>query len=138
MKLIGDTTCPHCKKDHEAEFNIDNIEPTKPQVPQGTVKQIISNNQTLLEPEIKTVEKIKEVVPSHIPKFKCKNGDCGQIHENPNYKRITKAQCTNCKQFTADIDSKCTWCGNTEFDEVTEEDLENMNIPLPTHDHEHD
>lgn len=138
MKLIGETECPHCKKTHDTEFNIDNIEPTRPQVPQGTVKQVISAGNTLLEPEIKTVEKIKEVVPSHIPNYKCKNGDCGQVHKNPNYKRAPKAKCVNCGQFTADPDTKCQWCSNTEFEEINEEELENMNIPLPTHEHEHD
>ena len=139
MKLIGETDCPHCKKSHETEFDIDNLEPVKQEASKGRVKEVINENQIQeLKQEPKVIEKIKEVLPSNIPAFKCKDGNCGRTHKNPNYKHAPRAKCTNCGQFTTDPNSECPWCDGKEFDELNDEDLENMNIPIPEHSHNHE
>ena len=137
MKLIGETDCPHCKKTHETEFNLDELETVSKESPKGRIKEIVNNNQTQVQEVIKEVEKIKEVLPSNIPAFKCKDGNCGRVHKNPNYKRPPKGKCTNCGQFTADPDTECPWCSGKEFEDVEEQDLEDLGIPIPEHTHEH-
>lgn len=125
--------CPHCKK--ESEIDIDSIEFTSPKKEKFTNARAV---QTEVIEEPKVIEKIKEVLPSNIPAFKCKDGNCGRTHKNPNYKHAPKAKCTNCGQFTTDPNSECPWCDNKDFEEVSDEDLENMNIPIPEHSHHED
>lgn len=135
MKITGDTTCPNCKKDHEVTLDIDKLD----------IKQPIStlNNMTaagpapittqILEaprPEIKIVTKI----PSYIPKYKCK--DCNENHKNKNYTQKPKFKCSNCDQFSPDGKS-CLFCDKKEFEDVTDEDLQNLGIEEPV-EHEHE
>lgn len=137
MKLEGDTTCPNCKKDHSVEFDVENLDLKKVEIPQARNVRIEQPQQTVqLE---KPVEKIKEVlkVPSYIPKYKCKN--CSENHKNKDYKKMPKARCTNCGQFDADGSGSCPWCGNSDFEELEKEDLVDLGIPEPEeHNHEED
>ena len=138
MKLIGETDCPHCKKTHDTEFDLDNLESIPKEAPKGRIKEIVSENQKMITEEPKVIEKIKEIVPSNIPAFKCKDGNCGRVHKNSNYKREPKGKCANCGQFSSDLDTECIWCNGKEFEEVNSDDLENMNIPIPEHNHSHE
>ena len=134
MKL--DFDCPHCKKDITLDSEkLDIIDPAKP-VDNATVAQ---SAQVLEKPaEIKEV--IKEVVkiPSHIPKFKCKNGNCGKMHENEDYTAKITGKCTNCGQFTANVNDPCPFCNKKDYDDLDEDELEDLGIPQPNevkHDH---
>ena len=138
MKLIGETDCPHCKKTHDAEFNLENLEQVPKTISKATIKEITNGNQTQTLEEPKVIEKIKEVLPSNIPAFKCKDGNCGRVHKNPNYKRAPTGKCTNCGQFTSDLDTECPWCNKKEFEEIEDSDLEDLGIPIPEHSHSHE
>lgn len=81
-------------------------------------------------PEIREVEKIieKVKVPSHIPKIKCK--DCKGTHENPNYTKRPKFKCNNCSSLNPD--AECLTCNKgEEFEEMSDEDLDELGIPSP-------
>ncbi len=133
MKLIGDTECPGCKKSHKVEFDLDKLDipPTPAQNTQATGQQTIQE----VKSEIKEVEKIveKTVTPSDEPFFACANGNCGDgVHRNENYKTKPNKKCKNCDSLNGK--KKCKNCGNTdeeEFDELDDEELKELNIPLP-------
>jgi len=136
MKLVQETKCPHCKKDIEMETDIDNLKIDD--------KKVKTNSTVQPEPDKPEVtEVIKEVTktqtPAHIPSFKCKDGNCGLMHKNPNYTKKIKGKCTNCGQFTANTDSECPFCNQKEYDEINEDDLKDLGIPEPLdkdiHDH---
>jgi len=80
----------------------------------------IHEHQQILEPEI------KEVSPSYIPRYHCKDGNCGKSHPNENFKDYPKGKCTNCDQFSGTINKRCTWCGNDEYDELSKDDLDDV------------
>ena len=132
-KIVAD--CPHCKK--ESEIDIDKIEIKPVEIKQFENPRTTQAQATVQEVKPEIVEKIKEVLPSDIPAFKCKDGNCGRTHKNPNYKRAPKGKCTNCGQFSSDLE-ECKWCDGKEFEELEERDLQDMNIPLPEHNHEHE
>ena len=137
MKIEGDTTCPNCKKDHAVEFDIDNLDIKKVEVPQVRVNSVQSAQVT--EQIEKPVGKVKEVlkIPSYIPKYKCKN--CDSNHKNKAYTNMPKARCANCGQFSPDGVGSCPWCDNDEFEELDKDDLKELGIPEPEeHNHEDD
>ena len=81
---------------------------------------------------------VEYVPPNYLPKYKCKNGNCGTAHENPNYTQTAKGVCPNCKQFSPLIKGKCYWC-NDDVEELDQEELEDLGIPLPQNQgHEHE
>ena len=75
--------------------------------------------------------------PNYLPKYKCKDGKCGQAHNNPNYSDSVRGQCPNCKQFSPLASGQCYWC-NEDVDELDKEELDDLGIPLPKEgDHDH-
>ena len=134
MKLVQDTKCPHCKKEFEIESDLDKIDikpPTKAQAGASTTLEPLTVEMP------KEVIKEKIVAPSHIPAYKCKDGNCGQVHKNPNYFNKVKARCENCGQFTDDINSPCIWCNEKDFEELDEDEFENLGIPQPNEANHH-
>ncbi len=131
MKITGDTTCPTCKKDHEASFDIDKLE-VKNTVPALTNVSTTGIDQILEPPKVET--KIVTKIPSYIPKYKCK--DCNENHKNKDYTQKPKFKCDKCGQFSPDGQT-CLWCDNKEFEELSEEDLEDLGIAEPL-EHEHE
>jgi hypothetical protein len=136
LKIVGETTCPNCKKDHEAAFDVDNMDIKKVEVPIIRNATVQGGQETIQQ--IKEVEKIVEKfkVPSNIPKYKCKN--CDKNHKNKDYHEPPKFKCANCGQFSSSGD-ECIWCDGKEFDELDEDELEDLGIPEPKeeeHDHE--
>jgi len=137
MKLLTAEVCPKCKHQFESEKEMEGLEPSKNK---GKIEKIISTEKEE-KPEVKEV--IKEVVktqtPAHIPSFKCKDGNCGLMHKNPNYTKKIKGKCTNCGQFTSNTDSECPFCNQKEYDEIEEDELKDLGIPEPLdkeiHDH---
>ena len=132
IKVIGETTCPGCKKDHEAEFDLDKLDIKKVEVPE--LRNTRLESVQIEKPQEKIVEKIK--IPSNIPKYKCKN--CNKNHKNPDYHKKPQYKCSNCGQFST-TDDECIWCNNKEFDEIDEDELKELGIDEPDeeeHDHE--
>lgn len=140
MKLVTEETCPHCKKNFESEKDIEHLEPSKIT---GTIKEIkTDSNQTMVQ-EVKAVEpkiEIKTVAPKDQPFFTCKN--CGDSHKNPNYTEIPKFRCKNGNCGTLNGKKTCKNCGNKNPEEFEEEDIDSLKeigIPEPTHaDHDHE
>ncbi len=136
MKL--DFDCPHCKKDitlDSEKMKVTN-QPLTVDTATAQSQQIITT-EVKAEPEIKEV--IKEVVkiPSHIPKFKCKNGDCGKMHENEDYTSKITAKCENCGQFTANTSDPCPFCNKTDYEDLDEDELNDLGIPQPNEGDKH-
>jgi len=130
MKIEGDTTCPHCKKDHEASFDLDKLEvkPTSPEL-----KNASTSGTTTIQEEKPPKVEIKTVQPQDEPFFACKNGNCGEgVHRNENYSKKPNKKCKNCDSLNGN--KKCKNCGNTdveEFDELDDEELKELGIPIP-------
>lgn len=137
MKILGETTCPGCKKNHEVELDVDNLEIKQIEMPQVSNPRVQTPQQTVQVQAPK--EKVKEVlkIPSYIPKYKCKN--CDANHKNKAYTNMPKARCANCGQFSPDGIGNCPWCESNEFEELDKDDLKELGIPEPEeHNHEDD
>jgi len=81
--------------------------------------------------ELEELKKIPKV-QSFIPNYQCKDGTCGQVHENPHYTNRPKGKCTNCDQFSPIKEGKCSWCKEEDsIEEIDKDDLENLGIRLP-------
>ena len=132
-----DVTCPHCQKD----FTL-NVKQKKP-------KMVIEENNTLTVAQSATgpitvplspapePPRPKTVIESHIPAYKCPDGNCGQIHKNKNYKQRPKGKCTNCQQFNKEDKGTCPWCDKPEVEPIEEDELDDLGIPRPEgHTHE--
>ncbi len=89
----------------------------------------VQDNITLRQEleELKNVTKM----PRHIPNYQCKDGNCGQLHNNSRYTQSPKGKCTNCDQFSPTTKGVCSWCKNDEFDEIDTDELKDLNIRLP-------
>ena len=137
MKLLTDETCPDCKKKFESEHELEGLEPIKHK---GKIKEVDSDSTVQLQmekPEVqeKIVEKVVEVAPSYMPAFSCKGKDCDG-HQNQNYKQRPKGKGKTCDQFSKEKDGRCTWCGKSEIEELDDEKLDEIGIPMPEHTHE--
>ena len=104
--------CPSCKQ----QITIDDS------------PQQIELNQ--LRNEVEELKKIPKM-QSFIPNFQCKDGTCGQLHENPRYTTRPKGKCSNCEQFSSTKEGTCSWCGQDEIEEIDKDELEDRGIRLP-------
>ena len=140
MKISGDVKadCPECKHNftHKAQLDIDKLEVKQLKTPE---MQNASTQTTVQVEKPKPEVIIKTQTPPHIPSFKCKDGNCGLMHKNPNYTKKIKGKCTNCGQFTSNTDSECPFCNQKEYDDLDEDELKDLGIPEPLdkeiHDH---
>jgi len=134
-----ETDCPHCKKplgiDTE-KMNVTDL--VKPAEKVNASNQVLAQEQK--PAEIKEVEVIKAVSPNDQPFFACKNGDCGDLHKNPNYSKLPDKKCRNCD--TLNGTKQCKNCGNKdpeEFEDIEKDDLTELGIPEPKeHEHTHE
>lgn len=143
MKLIADTTCPGCKKNHEVEIDIDKLDVKTP--PSSTTNAQASDQTTqqvekLIEPEIKI--ETKTVIEDFKPNYECPDGNCteGGVHRNKNHTKKVKGKCNNCDQFTKYDKGTCPWCEkNDTIEEIDSEELEELGIknPLEVEHEEH-
>ena len=137
MKLVQKTSCPHCDKEFELESDLDKIEMTTPKqadTSSSATTQILE--QKVNEQKTETPKKeIQHVIPSHIPGYSCADGSCTQAHKNKNYKKMPVAKCENCGQFTASKDKECPWCKSKDFEDLDQEELIDLGLPVPEHDH---
>ena len=83
-----------------------------------------------LHQQVEELEKIPKI-PSHIPNYQCKNGNCGQPHPSSRYSIVPKGKCRNCDQFSSTSEGVCSWCKSDDFDEIDTDDLKDLNIRLP-------
>jgi len=85
----------------------------------------------VLRQELEESKKIPKM-QTFIPNFQCKDGTCGQLHENPRYTTRPKGKCNNCDQFSPTKEGKCSWCQEKDsIEEIDKDDLENLGIRLP-------
>jgi hypothetical protein len=120
-----------CEQDIEIEnLEIPEINPTIKRIPEIQFKNMdnghVENNNTVE----KIIEKIIKVTPSYQPNYVCKGAKCKTL-PNPNYTARVKGKCANCGQFTKETFGTCIYCGNTEIDEISEDELNNLGIPTP-------
>jgi len=135
--------CPGCGE----EIEIVTKESNQIEIPVENNSQQLQVIQKQIE-ELKTIkEEVKEEKeppktqsPSDDAFYDCANGNCDiGLHKNPNYTKRPNQQCKNCNRLNKK--KACKNCGNTdpeEFEEKNDEELEEMNIPLPNEvEHEH-
>jgi hypothetical protein len=135
LKLLTETECPHCKKSHEAELDLEKFEIPKDEKAKINIKGVINTEKPEPTPQPEPQIQVKTKIPSHIPKFKCKN--CDKLHDNPDYSKRPKFKCQNCGSLNAG--PYCQTCSKgEEFDELTDEELDELGIPEPHHEHEHE
>jgi len=91
--------------------------------------QQIEANQLRIElEEAKKYPKMQNFIPN----YQCKDGTCGQIHQNPRYTSRPKGKCSNCDQFSSTKEGTCSWCKEKDsIEEIDKDDLENLGIRLP-------
>lgn len=134
LKLINDVECPGCHKKFESEVDVDKLGDVKKEYTKAEPKRVQIERQEETESQVQ----IKEVpkVPSHIPKFKCKN--CDSLHDNPDFTTRPKFKCNNCGALNPT--AECQTCNKAEeFEELTDEELDELGIPLPKpHEHTHE
>jgi hypothetical protein len=144
IKIPKGTKCKNgiCEQDLELDLEID-IPEVKPIAEiQPTASAEIPQQKSVNQKDPGMVnEKIieKAIPPNYLPKYKCKDGNCGQAHENPYYDSPVKGICQNCKQFSPLESGKCYWC-NDEVEPLEIEELDDLGIPLPkekSEDHIH-
>jgi hypothetical protein len=122
-----------CEQDIEIEnLEIPEINPTIKRIPEIQFKNmdnghVESNNNNTVE---KIIEKIIKVTPSYQPNYVCKGAKCKTL-PNPNYTARVKGKCTNCNQFTKETFGTCIYCGSSEIEEISEDELNNLGIPTP-------
>jgi len=134
MKLVAETTCPGCKKDHEVEIDLDKIDKLKAQP--TTTKNISTTGQEtqLVKPEPEIKIETKTVIEDFKPNYECPDGNCkeGGIHRNTNHTKKIKGKCNNCAQFTKYDKGTCPWCEkNDTIEEIDSEEIEELGIKNP-------
>jgi len=137
----GKTHCDNCDKDHDVELDLNDI--TIEKLKTAKLKDISIEEKSdeskpdETKPEVKTEFKI----PSHIPSAQCKSGKCGKNHKNKDYTNPPNQKCENCGQFSYNS-KECPWCNHTEFEEIDQDTLQELEIPIPAsqeeHDHDHE
>jgi len=87
--------------------------------------------KTSLDPE--HYKKFNKVVQQNfIPKFRCKNEECNEIHSNDNYSIRPIGICSRCYQFSNKNSGSCPWCSFSDaIIPISDSKLTQMNIPYP-------
>lgn len=126
-----DGTC--LEKPISFKVDIPEISPSVRMIPNAQVgENATGTNQVMAKQEEKPIEKtievVKKVVPSWQPNFICKGPNCN-TKKNPAYSQRPKGKCSNCGQFSKEAFGSCIWCDNKEFEELDEEELDNLGVP---------
>lgn len=119
-------------KDVSFDFEIPELKPQIRNIPQARINGIETNQlmETITPQKENIIEKLIKVVPSYQPNFVCKDDKCS-IKKNPNYNQRITGKCSKCGQFTKQGQTVCHWCKNNEIEEIEEEELDNLGIPMP-------
>ena len=84
-----------------------------------------------LRQQIEQLQKIPKM-QSFIPNFQCKDGTCGQVHENPLYTTRPKGKCRDCDQFSPLKEGTCSWCLEKDsIEEVDKDEIVDRGIRMP-------
>lgn len=114
---------------------MENLELPVENTPKMTVKKAIQTEKIPDAEPVAPQIQVQTKIPSHIPKYKCKN--CDKLHDNPDYKKRPRFKCENCGTINAG--PYCQTCTKgEEFTELSDEELEDLGIPEPSHEHEHE
>ena len=74
----------------------------------------------------------KTVVQNFIPKYRCVNSDCDELHNNENYSKRPIGMCSKCYQFSNKDSGSCPWCiDNNSIVSISNNKLSEMHIPHP-------
>lgn len=138
MKITGEALCPTCNKEHPVSIDIDKLEVKTPQAPiltnASTQTALQVQNTEVLEPP----KEITRIMPSKDEPFlECKT--CNKSHSNPNYSVRPANKCNNCGTLNGSYRKGCKTCGGSEFEELSEDELDEKGIPKPVlekHEHE--
>ena len=141
--LLVRTTCKDCGKDGDHELPDELKEALKK--PKATLVESPTDKKldaVLDALKTKTPEPVKEtkekiIVPSYLPRFTCKGKDCVG-DDNDGYITRVKKKCNNCDQFAPENAKKCSWCGEEDFDDIDDEELDGLKIPKPAGGHQHE
>ena len=140
MKIEG--RCANCKK--PVGIDTDKMEVVEMIKPLENTTASTANQQTVQLQEPTPIEKIvekeviKSVPSSDQPYYECK--DCDNMHKNPNYKIKPSQKCSNCGSLNRPKAKGCKNCGNIEFDEIDNDELNELGVPDPEiteSEHEH-
>ena len=72
----------------------------------------------------------KVVPPNFIPKYRCSNEDCNEIHTNDNYSMRPIGICSNCNQFSNRSSGTCSWCSKKySLTPINDSRLDDIGIP---------
>ena len=151
--ILIDTSCPTCKKDHVVTVNPDDIalavgkihDTPSHELPsldlETKIEEVLAKKMPKKEEKPPEVQKEVEY-PSFMPGEYCASGNCelGGVHPNKNYKIKPSKRCKNCMNMAPSKAPKCAWCGEKEFEDMDDEDLETFGISLPNlevHEHVH-
>ncbi len=118
-RYLADVPCVHCGKDTPATFDVPRVVQPKEEKPEPPKKEI--------------------TLPSYMPGYLCNNGNCdmGGWHESKDYSQPVRKKCTNCDQLLPANPKKCAWCKGDDFEDVDDDDLQSLGIPLPAGGHNH-
>ena len=134
--------CPHCKGKIEVEIERkqtpakviiqkDDSEIEISKIVDATVERINKMGKggggIMDEPPAK--KKDEPILEKFVPGYRCKN--CGNVHQNKNYKERPKGKCSNCDQFSNVKSGPCPWCAEGEIEPVSDEDLDDLKIVTP-------
>lgn len=138
LKVIEEIECPGCKHKFDKTTDLSDLKnvPVTKIENKAKIKEVIEEGQTsqIIEKE-KIVEKVK--IPSDQPFYECK--DCDSLHKNKNYSVRPNKKCNNCDSLNGPKNKGCKNCGNTEFEELDEDQLDDLGVPKPEeHEHEHE
>lgn len=136
MKITGDATCPGCGKDHPVAIDIDKLEIKQPDISLKNVNTATEQTTVQVEPIKEPEPKLVRIPAKDEPFYECK--DCNKPHENKHYTERPNQKCTNCDSLNGSSRKACKTCGNKEFEELDEDKLNDLGIPIPPEpDHTH-
>lgn len=122
--------CPHCKGKLNVEIErkpatvtLTNSPAFAPEDVEKLVEKVVERKMPKETPKAETPKEPE--VPSYLPKHFCKGKGCDG-HENPNRKKVTK-KCNNCDQVSPENAGKCPWCGENDFDDLDEDEIDKYN-----------
>lgn len=137
--------CEKCGNEDDIEVEVHRKSKEKVVVDDNSdIREKLDTLEKLLTPKQAAAEekpkKEKVIVQSYEPKYHCPDGNCEiGVHKNENYKERPAKKCTTCDQFAPKRAKKCAWCGESDFDELSDDDLDDLKIPKPAHEgHDHE
>lgn len=130
--------CPHCKGKMEIEIE---RKPAKVTIDEKLPIDIDLLAEKIMEKtKSDAPAKVEKEYPGFMPGEYCPDGNCsvGGVHKNNGYRVKPEKQCKNCSQLAPGAAKKCAWCGDNDFEKVTDAELSDVGIRLPSEEHSHE